>query len=418
MTASQPSVDQPSVDAPSPGATSLQERRLDEATAGLDPPFAVVDLDAFDANAADLVRRAGGQPIRLATKSVRCRALIGRALAVPGFRGLLAFTLPEALWLARADGHDDIVVGYPSAHRAALRELADDGAAIAIMVDSAAQLDLVDEVLGAGHADIRVCIELDASWRPLRGMLGDRLHLGPRRSPVFEPADAAALARAVVDRPGFTLVGMMAYEGQIAGVCDAPTGSPVRGLALRLLQARSAVELAGRRKAAVAAIADVATLGFVNGGGTGSIERTVAEGVCTEVSAGSGLYGPTLFDQYTTFQPHPAAFFALPVVRRPGPGIATVLGGGYVASGPAGPDRLPSPAYPGGLRLLGTEGAGEVQTPVAGPAADRLAVGDRIWFRHAKAGELCERFAELHLVRGNRVVDVVPTYRGEGHAFA
>ena len=147
------------------------------------------------------------------------------------------------------------------------------------------------------------------------------------------------------------------------------------------------------------------------------MEATAAETAVTEVTAGSGLYGPTLFDAYRTFRPRPAALFALPVVRRPGPRRATLLGGGYLASGAPGADRLPRPFLPRGLRLDRREGAGEVQTPVAGAAADALAVGDRVWLRHAKAGELCERFAELHLVRGDRVVGTAPTYRGEGATF-
>jgi D-serine deaminase-like pyridoxal phosphate-dependent protein len=395
--------------------------RYDTATAGLDPPLAVVDLEAFDANAADLARRAAGLPIRLASKSVRCRSLIARALAMPGFAGVLAFTLPEALWLVRTGITDDAVVGYPTADRAALRDLAADGtarSAITIMVDSPAQLDFVDSTLGADHPEIRVCLELDASWRPLRGVLGDRLHVGTRRSPVFEAGDAAALAKIIEKRRGFRLVGMMAYEGQIAGLGDAPRSRPVKARVLRWMQEHSAAELAPRRAQAVAAVEDVTKLEFVNGGGTGSLERTAAEGVCTEAAAGSGLFGPTLFDAYSRFRPRPAALFALPVVRRPGPGLATVLGGGYIASGPIGPDRQPTPVHPPGLRLLSTEGAGEVQTPLAGAAASGLGVGDRVWFRHAKAGELCERFDELHLVRGDTIVETVPTYRGEGRAFA
>jgi D-serine deaminase-like pyridoxal phosphate-dependent protein len=230
-------------------------------------------------------------------------------------------------------------------------------------------------------------------------------------------ADAARLARAVADRAGFRLVGLMAYEGQIAGVGDAPARRPVRGAVLRWMQDHSATELASRRAAAVGAVSGVAKLEFVNGGGTGSLERTAAEGACTEAAAGSGLYGPTLFDAYTAFRPRAAAFFALPVVRRPGRVIATVLGGGYIASGPVGADRAPTPVHPPGLRLLGTEGAGEVQTPVAGAGAATLAIGDRVWFRHAKAGELCERFDELHLVRGDTLVDTVATYRGEHRTF-
>jgi D-serine deaminase-like pyridoxal phosphate-dependent protein len=102
------------------------------------------------------------------------------------------------------------------------------------------------------------------------------------------------------------------------------------------------------------------------------------------------------------------------VVRRPDARTATLLGGGYPASGAAGADRLPRPLDEA-LRLDKQEGAGEVQTPVHG--GPQLRVGDRVWMRHAKAGELCERFGALHLVRGDEIVETVPTYRGEGKAF-
>jgi D-serine deaminase-like pyridoxal phosphate-dependent protein len=218
------------------------------------------------------------------------------------------------------------------------------------------------------------------------------------------------------------LVGLMVYEGQIAGFGDAPPGRPLRARAIRAMQRSSARELASRRAAIVEAVGAVlrqhgAGLEFVNGGGTGSFETTAAEAAVSEVAGGSGLYGPTLFDHYRAFSPEPAAMFALPVVRRPGPGVVTVLGGGYLASGPADASRLPSPSLPPGLRLDGDEGAGEVQTPLLGPAADALQIGDRVYFRHAKAGELCERFAELHLIAGDRVRAVAPTYRGEGQCF-
>ena len=385
---------------------------LAAATQALEPPYGVLDVAALRANAADLVRRAGGKPIRVASKSIRVREIVEDVLALPGFEGVLAFTLPEALWLAETI--DDVVVGYPTVDRAALRRLAaDEGLAsrVTLMVDSAELLELTAAAVGPDGPPIRVAIELDASLR----LAGGRVHLGARRSPVHTPGEAAALARAIVTHPRFRLVGMMAYEGQVAGLGDNQP-SPSR-FAVRALQRTSVTELAERRAAAVAAVRAVAPLEFVNGGGTGSLESTCAEDAVTEAAAGSGLFAPRLFDHYTRFRPQPAAYFVLSVVRRPSPRHATVLGGGWVASGAAGKDRLPSPVWPAGLRLVPTEGAGEVQTPLTGEAAARLRVGDRVWFRHAKAGELCERVDELHLVDDAAVVGAVRTYRGEGKAF-
>ncbi|MER7609576.1 amino acid deaminase/aldolase [Nocardioides sp. NPDC127503] len=385
---------------------------LEAATADLPTPYAVVDVAALRTNAADLVRRAGGKPIRLASKSVRCRALIRSTLAMPGFQGVLAYTLPEALWLAREI--DDVVVGYPTADTAAIRRLADDdllASRVTLMIDSVEHLELIAAAAGASGPRIRICIELDASLRLASG----RVHLGARRSPVHAPEQAGALARAVVAHPRCELVGVMAYEGQIAGMGDNQPGLSKH--LVRAMQRRSIDELAERRAAAVAAVRSVAPLEFVNGGGTGSIETTAAEDAVTEVAAGSGLLAPHLFDHYTRFHPQPAAYFVLSVVRRPSPRHATVLGGGWIASGAAGKDRLPMPVWPRGLGLVPTEGAGEVQTPLTGAAAADLQIGDRVWFRHTKAGELCEHVDELALVDDGSVVDAVSTYRGEGKTF-
>jgi len=405
---------------PEPEAESENARaRLDEATADLDPPLAVLDLGALDSNADDLVRRAGGKPIRVASKSVRSRGVLRRVLARPGFAGILAYSLPEALWLSGGDDpvSTDVVVGYPSADRSALRRLAaDPGAAerVTLMVDSLEQLDLVDSVVPAdSRPTLRICLDVDASLRSA----GGRVHVGVRRSPVHSAADAEAFARAVAGRRGFRLVGVMAYEAQIAGVQDAPAGRPLRGIAVRRMQQLSGRELAGRRAEVVTAVSTVADLEFVNGGGTGSVERTAAEGAVTEVAAGSGLFCPVLFDGYRAFAARPAALFAVPVTRIPAPGVVTVAGGGWSASGPPGKDRLPVPTYPAGLSWLAAEGTGEVQTPLRGPGTANLSVGDRVWFRHAKAGELCEHVNELHTLDGDRLTGAWPTYRGEGKAW-
>jgi D-serine deaminase-like pyridoxal phosphate-dependent protein len=389
---------------------------LDQATKGLDPPLAVVDLAAFDDNADDLVRRAAGRPVRVASKSVRCRALLERVLGRPGFAGLLCYSLREALWLCAQGTSDDLVVGYPTADRDALAELAADEVArrrITLMADSVDQLDLVDETVGAGHPELRICMDLDASWRPLAG----KVHIGALRSPLHSPDQALSFARTVLARPGFRLVGAMSYEAQIAGLGDAPPGRPLRAAALRVIQRLSAAELRERRGETIRQIQVLTPLEFVNGGGTGSLETTAADPAVTEVTAGSGLMGPTLFDAYRRFSLRPALLYALPVVRRPGGPVATLFSGGYIASGPAGADRVPKPYRPAGLKLSSAEGAGEVQTPVRGRAAAALRVGDRVWLRHAKAGELAERFNQYYLVEDDAPAHPVPTYRGEGRCF-
>ncbi|WP_223586768.1 alanine racemase [Microbacterium sp. OVT16B] len=385
--------------------------RLSAATGHLPAPVAVIDREALRHNALDLLVRSGGLPIRVASKSVRVRAVLDAVLALPGFHGILAFTLPEALWLA--DTHDDIVIGYPTVDRAALQRLfADEQAAarITLMIDDPVHLDVIDSVAGPGNRpEIRVAIDVDASLRsPLLG------HIGVRRSGLFTAGEVAAFARKVVARPGFRLVGLQMYDAQIAGQGDA--AGPDAPL-IRAVQARSRSELRERRAEIVAATAPIAPLEFLNGGGTGSLEFTGSDESLTEASAGSGLLGGHLFDGYRSFRPAPAAAFAFDVVRRPTADIATVLGGGWIASGPPVASRQPLPVWPEGLRTMPREAAGEVQTPLQGRAATTLGVGDRVWFRHSKSGEAAERIEAYHLVSGDEIIDELPTYRGEGKAF-
>ncbi len=402
---------------PSSTGSSLLPRYADyrERLRGEHLPLAYVDLELLLANAANLIARCGGKPIRLASKSIRCRELMRRVMATNSlFQGVLCFSAGEAAHLA-AFGFKDLVVAYPTvdAHDLALvcAQVA-RGGQICLMVDEPGQLRPLVAAAATHQVELAVAIDLDMSTR------FPGLHFGVRRSPVRAVADAVALADAIARSPGLRLDGVMGYEAQIAGLQDSGPGQTVRGVAIRALKRRSQLELRARRGAVVRALQQGGhSLRFVNGGGTGSLESTCEDAVVTELAAGSGLYGPLLFDGYANFKPRFAAGFALPIVRRPDPGIYTCFGGGWIASGPAGLDRLPQPYLPAGARLLATEGAGEVQTPILYAGPETLELGDPVCFRHAKAGELCEHVHELLLLLPGGGKERVPTYRGDGFAF-
>jgi D-serine deaminase-like pyridoxal phosphate-dependent protein len=392
-------------------AAALRDLRL---------PLAYVDLALFDKNATDLVRRvqAGtgrALPIRAASKSIRCVALMERLLAREGYAGLMCYSAAEAAWLSRELSQPThLLVAYPTLEpadvRACLEACAQD-ADITLMVDDAAQVRVLGQLAEDYGQTLSVALDLDMSLR-LPG-----LHFGVRRSPLHSPRAALDLASAVADHASLRLDGVMGYEAQVAGLQDAVPKQRAMNAGIRLLKRASIMDLQKRRADTVAALHQAGhTLRFVNGGGTGSLEATARDRSVSEV-AGSGLYSPTLFDNFSHFHHAPAAGFVLPVVRRPAPGFVTCHGGGYVASGSAGPEKLPMPMYPEGLRLLPSEGAGEVQTPLQLDAGVTLSLGDPVFFRHAKAGELCEHFNHLVLLERGQVVDEVPTYRGQGRSF-
>ena len=383
----------------------MSYERFKTALAGAHLPAAFIDLDALDANVADLRTRAGGLPIRLVTKSVRSVAILRRVLASgPQFRGLMCYSPAEAAWLA-SQGFDDLLVAYPSVEPDDLRAVAAqvrEGRTIALMVDGAEQVRRIAAIAQAEGVVQPLCMDLDMS-SDFPG-----LHFGVHRSPVKGVEAALALAAEIARHPSLKLDGLM----------DEVPGQGAKNAVIRWLKRCSIPEINDRRRATVAALAAAGhRLRFVNGGGTGSFESTRTDPSVTELAAGSGLYVPTLFDHYRAFRGRPAAGFAVAVTRSPAPGIVTCAGGGYPASGPGGADRMPRPWLPAGCALVATEGAGEVQTPVRVPAGIALEPGDPLLFRHAKAGELCERFNELLLIERGAVVDKVATYRGDGKCF-
>ncbi len=390
--------------------------RYQKAFAELSKPFAFVDLERFDANARAVLRRAGEKPVRIATKSVRCTALLRRLLAAdPRFQGLMAYTADEAAWLA-AQGFDDILIGYPcmeTAHLSAAAQQVRAGKTIRFMADLPEHLDRLEAVAQSTGTRLSVCVDIDLSSQ------FPGLYFGVYRSALRDTAGLAIFLDHLQKKaPHLDLQGLMGYEAQIAGVGDAVKGQGPKNLAVRFLKSRSRTEVARKRAACVSLIRERGwALPLVNAGGTGSLESSSTEAAVTEVTAGSAFYAPHLFDHYLGFRHFPAAGFALAVTRLPAPGLATCLGGGYVASGETGPGKAPLPYLPEGLSLLPHEMAGEVQTPLRLPDGLRLQPGDPVFFRHAKAGELCEHFPRLHLLSPDGSLESVPTYRGEGQCF-
>jgi D-serine deaminase-like pyridoxal phosphate-dependent protein len=382
---------------------------------GVPMPFAFVDLDLLKSNIRQTVARARGKRIRIASKSIRSLPLIERILASnPAFQGVMCFTAPEAIWLSRR-GLDDLLLGYPCWHAAQVGEICGElrrGKTIVAMVDSIAHVEHLESCAAAHGVVMPICLDLDMAL-DLPG-----LHVGVWRSSLRSAEDVLRVYAAIERSRHLRLDGVMGYEAQVAGLGDDVPGQRARGAAIRLLKRISIGVVARRRAAAVQALTKRgATLRFVNGGGTGSLESTAREMAVTEVAAGSSFFAPGLFDHYRAFRPMPAAGFAIEIVRRPQPGIYTCLGGGYTSSGGAGPALLPRPYLPAGARLSPNEGAGEVQTPIHYTGGETLDLGDPIFLRHSKAGELCERFNTLLLVSGGAVTGYAATYRGEGQAF-
>ncbi len=387
-----------------------------DALRGQSLPAAFVDVELLDENIRAIAARVShGKTLRVASKSVRCVWALRRVFeASPVYRGIMAFHPREAAFLA-SEGFDDILLGYPSVREVDVKAVCEwiaKGKTIVFMIDHADHVRHLGAIAKAQGVVAPLCIDVDMS-SSFPGMW-----FGVRRSTVRGEAELAPILDAVKATPGVRLDGLMGYEAQVAGLGDKNPARGVTNMLIPTLKRKSMNEYRARRKACVDYIRSRGfELPLVNGGGTGSIESTCEEEVCTEVTTGSGFYTPTLFDYYDSFRHLPAAGYAIEIVRRPMAGMVTCNGGGYVASGGLGADKLPKVYLPEGAALLDGEGAGEVQTPVTYEGPEKLDLGDPIIMRHAKAGELCERFNTLLRIEGGKITGEIPTYRGQGQCF-
>jgi D-serine deaminase-like pyridoxal phosphate-dependent protein len=378
-------------------------------------PFAFIDLDLLDQNIRQVAARARGKQVRLASKSIRSIAILRRIFAADScFQGIMCYTALEAVYLA-SQGFKDLLIGYPAWNEQDITAIARatlDGAQITLMIDSVEHVERVEAIASRHGARLPLCLEIDMS------MDVPGLHFGVWRSPIRNAEQAKPIIERIKASSHVFLDGLMGYEAQIAGLGDNFPAQRAKNALIRRLKRRSIREIAERRAALVALVRSSGiTPRFVNGGGTGSIDSTRDEAVVSEITVGSGFYAPALFDNYRDFRYQPAAAYAIEIVRRPQPSLYTCLGGGYIASGSVGPEKQPTPYLPRGAKLLSLEGAGEVQTPIRYEGPLSLKVGDPIFMRHSKAGELCERFTHLYLVADGSIVDKVRTYRGNGQCF-
>ncbi len=399
----------------------LDYAQIKHAIAGRRLPLAFVDRDALDRNLERVCRqlRAHGLPLRIASKSLRVVALLRRLIDRSGgaLRGVMCYAVEEAAFLA-AQGFDDLLVAYPPHQHgdvALAARLTAEGRQIHLVADSAEGCERLSEVARAAGVTLSVVLCVDMSLA-----LGG-LHLGVRRSPLHEVADVVALARRVAGSPGLRFSGLMAYEAQVAGLPDDNPFEPLLNPVKRLVRRASVRELGPRRRAMVAALRQAGLPpALVNGGGSGSLDTTPRDSGVTELTAGSAFLKPHLFDYYTNDHMQalePACFFVLEATRKPHPRMVTCLGGGYVASGPPGRDKVPLPWLPRGVSLQRGEMCGEVQTPLELADPSLVSIGDPVVFRHAKGGELAERFRSYLLLSAGQVVDEVNTYRGDGQCF-
>lgn len=384
-------------------------------------PLAFVDLNRFDENIeyVGATQKNSGKTIRIASKSIRSIPLIKRIFKKGGrvFQGILSYTMEEADFLI-SQGLDDIIVAYPSIQPSDIKLFVKNvqaGAKLSMVIDGIDHLKVLSQAGQRAGSTLNLCMDVDMSFRPF----GRISHIGVRRSPVYKVQEAIDLARASLNLKGILINSIMGYEAQIASANDNYPDQPIKNAVLRWIKNLSNKELSQRRKSIVKAVQKTGIqLENVNGGGSGSLVSTGRDMSVTEVTAGSAFFAPGLFRFFKEVEFSPSAFFGLRVVRIPDKEYLTCQGGGYIGSGDINETKLPCPVMPVGLSLLGIEGAGEVQTPLKkGPDCPNLAIGDPVFFQHAKAGELCERFNELYLVQDQKIVGKALTYRGEGHAF-
>ncbi|WP_217586145.1 amino acid deaminase/aldolase [Lentibacillus saliphilus] len=386
-----------------------------QALKDVSKPCAFIEMTHFDTNIQRIAAQSNGKTIRIASKSIRSIDVLNYIFnSSPIFQGVMCYAADEALYL-NDNGFDDLLIAYPTVNQTHLKKIAQrtkNNQTITVMVDSTFHIDLLETIAKETDSHFLTCLDIDLSTTY------PRLHFGVHRSPVKTTEHAMALINRILHSKYLTLDGIMGYEAQIAGVTDNNPKQKTKNSVIRMLKKHASKEIIKKRAAIRDAIQEKRIpLRFVNGGGTGSLKQTAQEDAVTEMTVGSGFFNPHLFDDYVDHHNEPAMGFAIDITRRPSRHIYTCAGGGYIASGAVGEDRLPRVYLPKGATLTANEGAGEVQTPIYYEGDVHLEIGDPIFMRHSKAGELCEHFHDIHLIKEGQITGTYRTYRGDHKCF-
>ncbi|MBT3983117.1 MAG: hypothetical protein HOE90_17320 [Bacteriovoracaceae bacterium] len=384
-------------------------------------PALFVDLNIVDQNIENYTSYAirYSKTLRLATKSIRNIWLIKYILKRSNvFEGVMCYSVHEAQHLFD-NGIDDLLIAYPQIDfdsLAGLLDLAKKGANFSMACDHSEQLSIIDKYWNEFAGDLPpfpLCLDLDVSLRPL-----PFVHIGALRSSIVDIAGLKACIEKVNSLNNLKIKGILTYEAQIASLQDQSPFTVLLNPIKKLIKSWAIKDVKKKREE-ITKYLKVSGIqyDYYNGGGSGSLPYTSKEPWISEVTVGSGLLESHIFDYISDNKNRPAIVFGLNITRRPKKGVVTCQSGGFIASGEMGKDKFPLPYRPVGMKYIPMEMAGEVQTPLSGPWADKLSVGDPVFFRPSKAGEIAERFNLYHFLRDGEVESSASTYRGDGKAF-
>lgn len=256
--------------------------RVGDAASDIDTPSLVLDLNVFDANLTRMQAWATqhGVGLRAHAKAHKCPEVALRQIAL-GAVGICCQKVSEAVPFVQA-GVDDIlisnqVVGAPKL--ALLARLA-GRARMAVCVDDAGNLADIAAAMQHAGTTIDILVEID---------------VGQGRCGVPDPASAWNLAQYAATTPGLRFRGLQAYHGSVQHVRDPA--------------ARAAIceDVAARIAAVVAHLTERGIVcADISGAGTGSAQFDAANGLYTELQAGSYAfmdvdYGSNAWDDALAF---------------------------------------------------------------------------------------------------------------------